>query len=38
MKKKSVLKVYVAIIEEVNIKSFLFYFILHIDLDYRYIK
>ena len=34
-KKIFVLKVYVAIIEEVNIKSFLFYFILHIDLDYR---
>ena len=32
------LKVYVAIIEEINRKSFLFYFILHIDINYKYIK
>ena len=36
--KKIVLKIYVKIIEEINKKSFLFYFILHIDIDYKYIK
>ena len=36
--KKIVLKIYGKIIEEINKKSLLFYFILHIDIDYKYIK